>query len=169
MRRNTKKWKTKDKKEEMKNPKMESEKWVKIYQNIKKHLCHMLNKSWVCINLIIIILASMFHPILKNIWKSLEFLETQFQNVITSWGKIAYINYSQCVCRRVWRLGCRNECHFRFFGEWLLKLLGPLKSNHMNCTGYGKCTQEIELPYWLFIYMFRVPYEASLRRYSKSP
>ena len=84
-----KKWKTKDKKEKMKNPKMESEKWVKIYQNIKKHLCHMLNKSWFCINLIIIILASMFHPILKNIWKSLEFLETQFQNVITSWGKIA--------------------------------------------------------------------------------
>ena len=40
-------------------------------------------------------------------------------------------------------------------GEWLLKLLthstevphwpvGPLKSNHMNCTGNGKCTQEIE-------------------------
>ena len=65
-------------------------------------------------------------------------------------------------------------------GEWLLKLLthspgvphwpvGPLKSNHMNCTGNGKCTQEIELSYWLFIYMFRVPYEASLRRYSKSP
>ena len=37
--------------------------------------------------------------------------------------------------------------------EWLLKLLthslwgphwpvGPLKSNHINCTGYGKCTQQ---------------------------
>ena len=69
---------------------------------------------------------------------------------------------------------------FKSVGEWLLKLLtrspgvphwpvGPLKSNHMNCTGNGKCTQEIELSYWLFIYMFRVPYVASLRRYSKSP
>ena len=33
----------------------------------------------------------------------------------------------------------------------------------------GDSTQEIELSFWLFIYMFGVPYETSLRRYSKSP
>ena len=65
-------------------------------------------------------------------------------------------------------------------GEWLLKLLtrwpgdlkwpvGPSRSGHMNCTGNRKCTREMEFQNRLFIYMFRTPYEVSLRRYRKSP